>query len=252
MSRAAVVLCVLELWGCSDGTYVIGRQLDGGAPVVDAGRSACEDVHAGAVVCAGFEPEALDAEWEDLVIVSAGEVERSTERVHTGEASLRAATTDAMSAAVVSRTFPPVTSGELYLRAYLFVAAGQPTEIMNLFFLGSDPEPDPFIGLDFNLEDGAVQVFSPQADPVRQTADETIPRDRWFCFRAQVEIDDDAAVDLFVDDTLALHATGIDTAQEAGVTLLRAGVDWSSGQTEPFEVYVDDVVLDTVEVRCEP
>jgi hypothetical protein len=35
-----------------------------------------------------------------------------------------------------------------------------------------------------------------------------------------------------------------------GVRELRVGIDWSSGQDEPFELYVDDVVLDTAPVAC--
>jgi hypothetical protein len=255
MLRAAAVLCVLELWGCSDGTYVIGRHRDAGPradAAADAGRSPCEGVHAGAVVCNGFEADDLESEWEGVRVVNDGELERSTERAYSGEASLRAATSAGMSAAIVVQTFAPVASGELHLRAHVFVAANQPTEIMNLFFLGVDPEPDPFIGVDFNLEDGALQVFSPQADPARQTADTTVPRDRWFCFRARITIEDDGEIDLYVDDALALHATGIDTLEGEGVTELRAGIDWSSAQSERFEVYIDDLVLDTAEVPCAP
>jgi hypothetical protein len=35
------------------------------------------------------------------------------------------------------------------------------------------------------------------------------------------------------------------------VHLLRAGIDWSSEQTDPFDLYLDDLVLATTPVGCE-
>ena len=90
---------------------------------------------------------------------------------------------------------------------YVYVPAGLQTRTMNIFFVGYEPTPDPFQGVDFNLEDGAVEVYSPQADPERQTGTLQIPRDRWFCFRARVVISDDrakGAVQAYVDDALAV------------------------------------------------
>ena len=45
-------------------------------------------------------------------------------------------------------------------------------------------------------------------------------------------------------------ATAIDTLPEDGVRQFRAGIDWSSEQDAPFEIYMDDIVLDTAPVAC--
>jgi hypothetical protein len=247
MARAAVVLCaVLVGAGCADNPYVIGR-------FADAGSDECAQEHASALACSGFEARDVAADWDAVAIEESGAVERSTARAHHGRAALHATSEDSDSVAVVSKTFAPLRSGAVDFRAYVYVPSGVQTQTMNIFFVGYEPTPDPFQGVDFNLEDGAVQVYSPQATPDRQTGTLHIPRDRWFCFRAHVVISDDrneGAVQAFIDDTLALDATMIDTLPMDGVRQFRAGVDWSSEQTTPFAIYLDDVVLDTKKVTC--
>jgi len=231
---------------CSSGPYFIGEQHgDAGPP------SECDEAFAGALACSGFEASDLASEWPDQTIAMAGELERTTERAHSGEAALRASSNGPQSVAVVASEIEPVVSGTLHLRVHLYVPSGVPTETINILFIGSDPAPDPFTGLDINVEDGALQIFSPQNDPARVTGELIIPRDVWFCLRAEIAVSDDAgAVQLFVDDALALEATGLDTLPEDGVHLLRAGVDWSSGQEASFEIYIDDLVLDDAPVAC--
>jgi hypothetical protein len=242
MARGAVVLCAL-LAGCSDNPYVIGRY-------ADAGVDECAQRYAGAVLCSGFEARDVAADFDARVLMQSGALVRTTQRVHRGQGALRATSTAAMSVAVVAKRFSPLRSGEIDLRAYLYVPSGLATDTMNVFFIGDEPTPDPFHGVDFNLENGAVQVYSPQGHPDRQTGTRTIPRDRWFCFRARVAIGHDGGIQAFVDDELALDATMIDTLGANGVHQFRAGIDWSSGQDTPFEIDIDDVVLDTAEVPC--
>ena len=246
LTPAAVALsCVLAAAACTDNPYVIGRYADGGT-------DECAQLHASAVLCSGFEARDVAADWDQIVIEQSGAVARTTQRVHRGHGALHASTHTSMSVGVVSKTFDPVRSGELDFRAYLYVPADVATQTMNIFFLGDEPEPDPFQGVDFNLENDTVQVYSPQGMPDRQTGTLAIPRDRWFCFRARVVISDDrGAVQAYVDDALALDATMIDTLPDAGVHQFRAGVDWSSEQDAPFEIYMDDIVLDTKQVACD-
>ena len=199
MARAAVLLCALVMVGCSSNPYVIGRVGADAGP--DAGADECGGAHAGAVLCSGFEASDLLADWDDRVIEEAGALERSTTRAHSGSASFHASTSAMMSVAVLSKSFTPLRSGDLYLRLYLYVASGLPTKTINFLFLGDVATPDPFVGVDFNLENGAISTFSPQSDPMRQTGTLTIPRDRWFCFRVQVAIsDDNGSVQSFIDD----------------------------------------------------
>ena len=243
----AMLSCALGAWGCADNPYWIGQRRDHGAP-----DAAVDECPADALVCSGFEAEQLRDEWPETHLENSAEVARSRARAHSGVASLRAQSSGANSVAVVTARFAPLRSGTLYLRAYLYVPDQQPTETMNVFFLGSrpDPDPDPFVGMDINLEQGALQLFSPQAQPRRQTGSYRIPRDRWFCLRAEIELGDGSQVSLFVDDQLALRATGVDSVPPEGVSMLRAGVDWSSEQEASFELFIDDLALDTSPLAC--
>jgi hypothetical protein len=240
----AALSCALWAWACADNPYWIAHRQK------PAASGDCPDP---ALVCSSFESAQLSDEWPETHIENAAEVARSTLRAHSGEAALRAESRDANSVAVVVARFGALHAGTLYLRAYLYVPDQQPTETMNVFFVGSRPDPDgadPFVGLDLNLERGALQLYSPQAEPQRQTGSSRIPRDRWFCLRAEIELGLRAQVSMFVDDQLALHATLIDTAPPEGVSMLRAGVDWSSEQQASFEVFIDDLALATQPIAC--
>jgi hypothetical protein len=241
LEAARAAAGVLALSGCQNNPYVIGRFTD----------DACA-AHGSAIACSGFERPDL-SDFTTTVVEDAGEVEQTGTKAHHGQGALRARTTAEESAAVVALEFTPHYSGDLYLRTYLFVASGIQTQTTNFLFLGDYATPDPFKGVDFNLENGAPQVFVPGSQPDRITSTTlTIPRDRWFCFQAQITLSATAgAVKILVDGAPALDQAGLDTLPPAGVHLLRAGVDWSSLQKAPFEVFMDDLVLDTSPIACD-
>jgi hypothetical protein len=249
MRRAAWALGVLVSWvGCSNNPYVIGRVTDAGGGTLDA----CPSDHPGALVCSGFERADLPG-WSAPMIEGSGAIERSSSRAHTGSAALHASTRSTMSVAVSSASFPAVSAGELYLRIYAYVPANVPTETINVLFLGHDVSGATFDGVDLNLQDDALQVYSTLSNPPRQTGTATIPRDRWFCLRVRVALGHaDGAVQAYIDDVLALDASGVDTLPNGGVRELHAGVGWSSEQSAFFEIFFDDVVLDHTKVDCLP
>jgi hypothetical protein len=236
---AAALLSTSMTMGCGNGDYVIGRFQD----------DACS-AHDDALLCSGFERPDL-SDWMSLVVADA-HVEQSEKRSHGGDGSLFAESTGQKSSAVVAKEFSPVKQGELYLRAFLYVPDGLPTKTMNIFFLGDYATPDPFRGVDFNLEDGALSTYSPRNQPDRFTSTTlAIPRDRWFCLQIEMTVSEDAgAVTMLVDGEIGLEQKNVNTRPPAGVHLLRAGIDWSSGQTEPFNFYLDDLVLDTAPIDC--
>lgn len=219
------------------------------APAVDAARVSCPPPHDAALFCSEFE-RALESEWE-VASTGSATLERSTTRSHRGGGALRAASDGASSYAVVSADFAPLRSGVLFVRSYVYVEAGLDSEIMNILFVGDRARTEPFAGVDVNLDDGVLQLFSPRATPTRQAGTLAIPRGRWFCLRLQLAIDDvEGSLELFVDDQLVLSSGRFDTLPAAGVNVLRAGIDWSSQQTSRFEIYFDDLVVDTRALDC--
>jgi hypothetical protein len=266
MARAGFVAWALVLSACPDNPYVLGRLQDAQIvqtqPSSDAGStsaadgavvvaSECSVLGATALVCEGFErSELASAPGEFARREGAGEFQRSTARAHRGSASLHATTTAPESVAVVGRSFDAVQAGELHVRVHVFIPSAQPTEIMNVLFVGDGQPVSPFEGIDVNLSGGALQLFA-QPDQLRQTSAVSVPRDVWFCLRMQVTLDHvRGAAQLFVDDQRALASEPFDSLPTEGVDQVRVGVDWSSEQDERFEIYFDDLVVSRSAVSC--
>jgi len=237
----ALTLVASSLVACSSDRYVIGAFRD----------ERCA-AHQDAILCSGFERPDL-SEWSAVIEQSQASVEQTAARSFAGKGALHAESRGSESAAVVAEEFAPVTGGDLYLRTYLYVPDGVPTETINVFFLGDYATPDPFRGVDFNLEAGALSTYVPGQAPDRFTSTLlTIPRDVWFCLQMQMAVSRDAgSVTLSVDGALALEQANMKTLPDGGIHLLRVGVDWSSLQTAPFDMYIDDLVLSTDPVDCE-
>jgi hypothetical protein len=247
--KRLVVSCALFWAACTNNPYVIGYAEEGGrAPEPDASVSAC----ASALVCAGFEGE-LASEWPNPIIDNAASIDTSTVQAHSGASSLHATSSGPMSRAAVVRDFPAQHAGDLYVRAWVYIPAGEPTQIMNFMFVGDDvASNETFEGVDFNLDQDALELFLPLHDPSRFTSTVTLPRARWSCLRAHVSLSDTAgAVETYVDDALALQVQGLDTVPDGGMRQFRAGVDWSSEQTSFFEIYIDDVLVSLHELGCD-
>jgi hypothetical protein len=236
----SVLIGAAALTGCEDGSYLIGRFRD---EVCDAYRDA--------LACSGFEKPDL-SDWTSVVVENEAHIEQSEARARDGRGALHAESAGSKSAAVVAREFEPVKDGSLYLREYLFVPDGLPSKTINILFLGDYATPDPFKGVDFNLEDGALSTYVPGNNPDRFTSTTlVIPRDRWFCLQVDMIVSPDAgALTMRVDGEIGLEQKDMNTRPAAGVHLLRTGVDWSSEQADPFEFYVDDLVLSTEPVDC--
>src|SRR5438477_101599 len=83
--------------------------------------------------------------------------------------------------------------------------------------------------------------YAPGRTPARFTSGTlVIPRDRWCCLQTQMTASPDAgSVRILVDGETGLDQQGMNTRPKAGNHLLRTGVDWSSLQNEPFDLYID-------------
>jgi hypothetical protein len=274
MAKAVAVSWTLFALACSSEPFVIGQYVapDAYVPAADAspggGDAGSSDAGAGdagagehdgecmttyprALACSQFEASDVAEGWDQVVQTGESRIERTEARSHSGEGALRATTSAATKRAVVVRRLDALYEGELFIRAYLYVPSGVATQTMNIFFVGDDRWSEDDDGVDLNLEGGALQAFLAQESPDRYTGQAAIPRDRWFCFRARIVLDDElGSVEAHADDTLLLEASGLDTVPDRGVRHFRAGIDWSSEQEEFFEVFMDDLVLARTPVHC--
>lgn len=222
---------------------------DAGPP--DAGvldPTACDDVYAGALFCDGFEDSALSAwGWRNEV---SGVVTRTTARAYRGSASLRATTSAASGKASIGGNYTTVASGDLWFRAYVYIPSGYTIHTVSLVTVAEAITPWDGSALQATSLDRAHIWVGPEA--TAYTSTNTVPRDRWFCYRGHLLLSNTAGVvEAWVDGTRVVRQTGIDTLPVAGMTNVVVGVEWSSSGQTSSEVYIDEVVVDDAEVRCD-
>jgi len=235
----------------SDGGTGDAGGADAGPPDAGPDETACDDAHAGALFCDGFESPGLIA-W-DRTMESSGTVTRSTTRSHRGVASLHAATTARSGKASLSSGLGVMaTSGELWLRAWVYLPGGYPLDTVSVLWIGeNDP---PYAGVSLQATAGEEPHFwvGPEGSPVGSVT-LTLPRDRWFCFEGHVVVSDTAGeAEMFVDGVRAGGRTGWDTLPGGGFSHVTTGIEWTSTGQRSAEVRVDEVVVDDAPIGCTP
>jgi len=198
--------------------------------------------HPSALACSGFDVSAqpgwtpsLDSGAE-LSVVSAPRL--------AGSGALLARTTSENARSRFSQEFPKLGSGQLYLRAWLYSAPGSLLNNVHSLVVGDANTAD--YGSKFVYAGGKLHVAAAGAALAGST---DAPLGQWYCLRLELGIGDQGSVRAYLNDTLFVDATGVDTLPAAGVHNVTAGIDFA-GQAEPAEVFLDELVLDTSPVAC--
>lgn len=227
-------------------------ELDAG---IDAGADAgpdstgCDDVHATALFCDGYEDAAL-ASW-DWATETSGTAVRTTTGVHRGAGALRSQTTAGSGRASRSAVFPTVTSGDLWFRAWFFVPSSVTISGISLLYVGENTPPYDGIALQ-TIAGGVYNTWVGPENRSFQVSATTIPRDRWFCLKGHLAIANAGGqLEVFIDETRVQNLTGIDTLVTSGFATAIAGIEWTSSSQSSAEVLTDEVVVDRVDVGCE-
>ena len=198
--------------------------------------------HPGALACSGFDDPA-PAGWTATTDADSVLAVVSTPLL-AGAGAL-----DARTAAVNGRSrflheFTQLQSGQLYLRAWVYAAPGTLLSNVHTIVVGDANTGD--YGSKFVYSDGKIHVAAAGA-AVPGSAD--APLGQWYCLRLELGIGDQGTVRAYLNDSQFVDATGIDTLPAAGVHNVTAGIDFS-GQAEPAELFIDELVLDTAPVGC--
>ena len=215
----------------------------------DAGldETSCDDLHAGALFCDGFEaplPGAWDSSRE-----TGGSVGLSS-LAYRGSSSLEAVST-APSAFVYLRSGAIAgVSDDLFVRFYLYLPAGQEIADLNLVYAGEGAAP--FGGLALGLFDGGrVFALGLPAD-VRVSTGESVDTERWVCLEAHVSMDPAAGViEIFVDGVPRGRAEGLDTFADTGVTGMNVGLGRTAAAQPPVRVLLDEFVASRTRIGCD-
>lgn len=211
--------------------------------------TACDDVHAGAIFCDGFESGDFSA-WDRELTPSTSVPMIETGIVYRGASSLRAeALPGASSGSGVEAEVFPIVAGisEQWLRGYYYVPSS------------------PGLGMEFNTmrEASGGYDFTLLVDPDstnvhnhsamwRDSASDVFPVDRWVCVETHVRLNDatTGVVEAYWDGVRVLRATDLDTTAPRGLGEIMAGLSWKSNASTRL-IYVDEVVADDSMIGCD-
>lgn len=204
---------------------------------------ACDD-HADALFCSGFEDSGLP-EWIVLGVPNST-LEPSAEPRHSGAFALEAQALVRNGRSRLEGQFARQDTGTIHLRAWLFVEPDAVLDNVHVITLGDVDTPD--WGVTFDLYRGELAIETPITAPVGEGV--SIPRGRWFCLQAEIELSDSAgAVRVTLDGQPVVDAQSLDTLPAAGAHSLAVGIDHLA-QDQPARVFFDDVLVDDVPTRC--
>ncbi|HTA91415.1 MAG TPA: hypothetical protein VK745_17645 [Polyangiaceae bacterium] len=198
--------------------------------------------HPGALACSGFDDSALPG-WTPTVD-STGTLSVVTTPRLAGTGALAAGTSMVNGRSRFAYEFPAMTSGQIYLRAWIYVDPGTVLSDVHTIVVGDANTSD--YGSKFVYTGGTLHVAS---SGVAVTGTVDAPLGQWYCLRLELGIGDQGTVRAYLNDTVFADATGVDTLPAAGVHNVTAGIDFA-GQAEPAQVFIDELLLDTSPVSC--
>ncbi|WP_236519296.1 polysaccharide lyase [Sandaracinus amylolyticus] len=228
---------------------------DSGPPDGGPDLTHCDDLHAGALFCDGFEWSypAGRINWQADLLENGNVTTVTSPAPFFGNRALRGTTTALGGRAAMTATFTPITSGDLWLRGLVYLPSALAVDAISLLYVGA---PDGSSGL-------AIQTYGVTGSARAATwvgpaeyYDATginIPRDRWVCLQLHTTIaDTGGSVELFVNDVGLGPRTNLDTRPNGGFGVITAGIEYSDPATQgPATLYIDEVVLSRTRVPCE-
>ena len=239
----------------TDGSQPLDGAPEDGTTVVDAGPTlddtSCDDVHAGAAFCDGYEDASL-ASW-DYPIEENGAATHTTEQVYRGTGALRCETTSSSGTKAARYSVAAlrgVTSGDVWFRAYYYL----PSSVVvdgSISLVALAESRSPYDGAHLRIRAGALDLEMEVAGVVGSGAT-SLPRDRWVCVELRMTVHDVSGVlEGYVEGALAVRAEPVDTRPARGITLAEVGIHDADPAQGPAVLFVDEVVVDTVRVGCD-
>ena len=238
--------------GRADSGPVDAGPLDGGPPDAGPDDTRCDDLHAGAIFCDGFETAPGFPAWSSMWGTD-GMVSRTTTQTFLGLGALRAQTTVGGGHTAVRRTLAtPLTSGEVYLRAFVFIPSSVTS--MGSFSIaqaGYDGSPWYHVSLG-TTSAGAAQLYLDSEAGGRSVNGRPIPRDVWVCLEAHVFLADTGGFgEMWMNGTHEGRFSDFNTSPARGYERVAAGLPYTEPTRTTTDVYVDEVVLSRTRIGCD-
>lgn len=222
---------------------------DAGPPDAGPDDTACDDVHAGALFCDGFESAGFLA-W-DRLRTRDGTVTQSTTTRHRGMGAMHSQTTAGSGRADAEASpLSALSSGELWIRTYLYLPSGFDLVDMNVTTVHEAVSPYVGVGMGMIAGDRPYIWFGTEGRSAHAPA-VTVPRDRWTCWELHIVLDDvSGSADLSIDGVTVAMETGVDTVPGGGMTILVSGLGYTDPTQSSAELFLDELVVDDAPIGC--
>jgi hypothetical protein len=242
--------------GGGTGNAGSGMSGSGGSTPIDPtpGESKCYAEFSGALICEGFEANALPAAWEKNQ--ATGSVARVANPVHVGIGALEGKVTSAGGVGFLSRGgVGSIQAGKLYARVYVYVPAGAPLKGVTVLYLGGEPGAVSVLLIDT----GVVVVVQPNGDGTGEVVAHggvnpyVISRNAWHCMQLEIGIAaTTGSVRLTMDgDKVAVNQGGLDTLPTGGYKNVATGITYSDAAQQGVSVFIDELVVDDQPIPCD-
>jgi len=252
MYRVCVVVVLLA--GCgrlgfappggADGAPGDDGDAHGDARAGDGSSALACQQNPGVLFCDGFEDPGLGA-WAQ----TSGSLVRQTAITHTGTAAARATSDGSQQPAVINvAPFNSISSGSLHYRAWFYVPSGFAINKIELFSTNGSGSN---LGTVFLVDQEELRVYAEPGLGHTVTTGVTVPRDRWFCIEAHVDVSaSNGGMRIELDGTTIGSGSGFATLPTGGYTYLGVGTLFLAAGQSASTVYIDDVAAGTQPLGC--
>lgn len=231
-----------------------GIDEDGGASPPDGGDAGdptrCDDAFVSALFCESWEAGRDTTVWPWVETMDLNTVGVSGTRPYRGESALEANAVNAGRSWVIAPALVPQrTTGEIWLRAYVYVpASATAPEIDTLQLVDAR---SPYHGVYLHITGERARAILSENGAA--TSDVAFPRERWNCVAIGIGIDGaNGWLRLRTNTGADTLLNGVDTLPAAGYGNVHAGIYVNPAPTSEVSVSIDEIVIDDALIPCDP
>ncbi len=212
----------------------------GTPPTPDSGTSTCPG---GLLICEDFETSL--AGW--TFVRSDGTATATMQDSHSGVGSLELATRSAGAFAYLESRLMPVSSGTLYLRAFLKVPASNAATVYDVVAV-SNASADVGVAASFSGTGMSLSSLSTNAAAPGKVP---FPRGDWVCFELALSVSAASSAQSELNGVLDATLLIEGGVPSGGYSRVALGVVRSAPTQGPTRILVDDLVIATSPIGCE-
>lgn len=231
--------------GGPDAGVDAGAPGDAGVPDTD-----CDGIHASRAFCEGFEGPGVGSFNQQFPGI--GSIDRETTLVYRGRGAMRFTKPDGAGAGSVylgTDALNGLGAGDhLYARGIFYVPSDVTIFRFNMIYMGVERSNALEVTA---LVDDALRMGLPPGTTELLGGMGTVPRDRWFCLEAHLEIGNGGQAEVSVDGGAVLQVASNPETPAGPTDILIVGLPWSPMEQGAATIYLDEFVASTDPIGCD-